>query len=110
MAGLEDRSNEGEMVRLVPMIEFFTMNMSDPQGASPWRATATRWETLMEVPPMSDFVPGCDASAWNGIGAPRGTPTEIIERLNREINTALPIEGSKYALRTSAVSRALITE
>jgi tripartite-type tricarboxylate transporter receptor subunit TctC len=41
------------------------------------------------VPPLSDFVPGYAASAWFGVGAPRNTPAEIIERLNREINAGL---------------------
>ena len=37
---------------------------------------------------MSEFVPGFEASAWFGVGAPRNTPAEIIERLNKEINQA----------------------
>jgi tripartite-type tricarboxylate transporter receptor subunit TctC len=46
-------------------------------------------EVLPEVPTVSDFVPGYEASGWQGIGAPRNTPTEIIERLNREVNAGL---------------------
>ena len=38
---------------------------------------------------MGEFLPGYDASAWTGVGAPRNTPAEIIEKLNREINTGL---------------------
>ena len=38
---------------------------------------------------MSDFVPGYDAGDWYGIGAPKGTPPEIVERLNRELNAVL---------------------
>jgi tripartite-type tricarboxylate transporter receptor subunit TctC len=38
---------------------------------------------------VGEFVPGYEASAWNGIGAPRNTPVEIIDRLNNEINAAL---------------------
>ena len=38
---------------------------------------------------MSDFVPGYEASAWYGIGAPRNTPAEIVDKLNKEINAAL---------------------
>ena len=38
---------------------------------------------------MSDFVPGLEASIWQGVGAPRNTPPEIVEKLNKEINTAL---------------------
>ena len=38
---------------------------------------------------MSDFVPGYEASSWYGIGVPKGTPAEIVDKLNQEINTAL---------------------
>jgi tripartite-type tricarboxylate transporter receptor subunit TctC len=51
--------------------------------------TATRSEALPDVPPVSDSVPGFEASTWQGIGAPTGTPAEIIDRLNKEINAAL---------------------
>ncbi len=51
--------------------------------------TATRSEALPEVPPVGDFVPGFEASTWQGIGAPKDTPAEIIDRLNKEINAAL---------------------
>ena len=51
--------------------------------------TATRSETLPDVPPVGDFVPGFESSTWYGVGAPRNTPIEIIDKLNKEINTAL---------------------
>ncbi len=51
--------------------------------------TATRLEALPDVPTMSEFVPGFEASGWQGVGAPRNTPTEIISKLNREINAGL---------------------
>lgn len=51
--------------------------------------TATRLDVLPEVPPMSDFLPGYEASGWQGIGAPKNVPRDIIERLNGEIVTAL---------------------
>jgi tripartite-type tricarboxylate transporter receptor subunit TctC len=51
--------------------------------------TAARSEALPEVPPVGDFVPGFEASTWQGIGAPKGTPAEIINRLDMEINAAL---------------------
>jgi tripartite-type tricarboxylate transporter receptor subunit TctC len=51
--------------------------------------TATRSEALPDVPAVSEFVPGYEASTWYGVGAPKKTPTEIIEKLNREINAAL---------------------
>jgi len=51
--------------------------------------TATAAPALPGVPPVGDTVPGYEASSWFGIAAPRGTPAEIVNRLNREINTAL---------------------
>jgi tripartite-type tricarboxylate transporter receptor subunit TctC len=48
-----------------------------------------RTATLPDVPTMGEFIPGYEVSSWNGVGAPRGTPPEIIERLNREINAGL---------------------
>jgi tripartite-type tricarboxylate transporter receptor subunit TctC len=51
--------------------------------------SATRSELLPDVPTVADFVPGYESSAWYGVGAPRGTPAEIIDRLNKEINAIL---------------------
>jgi tripartite-type tricarboxylate transporter receptor subunit TctC len=51
--------------------------------------TASRWETLPDVPTLGEVVPGYEASVWNGVAAPRGTPEDIIEKLNREINIGL---------------------
>jgi tripartite-type tricarboxylate transporter receptor subunit TctC len=51
-------------------------------------ATATRSPALPDVPTVSDFVPGFEASAWYGVAAPRSTPAEIVEKLNAEINAA----------------------
>jgi tripartite-type tricarboxylate transporter receptor subunit TctC len=51
--------------------------------------TATRMETLPDIPTVADFVPGYEASAVHGIGAPKNTPTAIVDRLNKEINAAL---------------------
>src|SRR5262249_8128877 len=47
--------------------------------------TATRSEALPDIPTVGDFVPGYEANAWQGLGAPRKTPVEIIDRLNKEI-------------------------
>ena len=49
----------------------------------------TRTPALPDVPTMDEFFPGFEAIAWNGVGAPKGTPPEIVERLNREINAGL---------------------
>jgi tripartite-type tricarboxylate transporter receptor subunit TctC len=52
-------------------------------------ASATRTDVLPDVPTVGDFVPGYEAVAFWGIGAPRNTPAEILDRLNREINAGL---------------------
>jgi tripartite-type tricarboxylate transporter receptor subunit TctC len=52
-------------------------------------STAVRSEALPDIPTMGQFVPGYEASQWYGVGAPRGTPAEVIDRLNTEINAAL---------------------
>jgi len=51
--------------------------------------TATRSPALPDIPAVGDFVPGYEASSWHGVGAPKDTPTEIVEKLNREINAVL---------------------
>jgi tripartite-type tricarboxylate transporter receptor subunit TctC len=51
--------------------------------------TAARLEMLPEIPTVGEFVPGYEASLWNGFGAPKGTPAEIVNKLNKEINAAL---------------------
>jgi tripartite-type tricarboxylate transporter receptor subunit TctC len=51
--------------------------------------TATRWEGLPDIPTVGDFVPGYEASAVFGLGAPKKTPDEIIDKLNKEINAGL---------------------
>ena len=52
-------------------------------------ATPQRSPVLPDAPPISDTVPGFDASSWWGIGAPRGTPEEIVNKLNQSINAGL---------------------
>ena len=51
--------------------------------------TATRSEALPDIPTVGEFVPGYEASVWFGLGAPYGTPAEIIDKLNQETNAAL---------------------
>jgi len=48
--------------------------------------TATRSDALPDVPVLGEFVPGYEASQWYGVGAPKDTPPEVIDRLNKEIN------------------------
>jgi tripartite-type tricarboxylate transporter receptor subunit TctC len=51
--------------------------------------TATRLDTLPDIPALAEFLPGYEASAWTGLGAPKKTPPGIIERLNKEVNAVL---------------------
>jgi tripartite-type tricarboxylate transporter receptor subunit TctC len=51
--------------------------------------SAKRQEVLPDVPALSEFLPGFEANGWYGVGVPKATPTEIVDRLNREINVAL---------------------
>jgi len=51
--------------------------------------TVERSESLPDVPTVADFVPGYDTSTWLGLGLPRNTPTEIVDKLNKEINAGL---------------------
>jgi tripartite-type tricarboxylate transporter receptor subunit TctC len=50
---------------------------------------ATRSEVLPDIPTVGEFVPSYEASTWYGVGAPKATPAEIVEKLNKEINTSL---------------------
>jgi tripartite-type tricarboxylate transporter receptor subunit TctC len=51
--------------------------------------TATRSDALPDIPTVGEFVPGYEASTWYGVGAPKATPAETIDKLNREINAGL---------------------
>ena len=61
--------------------------------------TATRADALPDIPPVADFVPGYDVSAWYGIGAPKNTPAAIVDKLNKTINAGLadPKMKQKFA-------------
>jgi tripartite-type tricarboxylate transporter receptor subunit TctC len=50
---------------------------------------ATRSDALPDIPTVGEFLPGYEASAWFGVGAPKATPAEIVEKLNKEINAGL---------------------
>jgi tripartite-type tricarboxylate transporter receptor subunit TctC len=51
--------------------------------------TATRSDALLDISTVGEFVPGYEASSWYGIGVPRNTPAEIIDKLNKESNLIL---------------------
>jgi tripartite-type tricarboxylate transporter receptor subunit TctC len=61
--------------------------------------TASRAQVLPELPTVGDFVPGYEPSQWYGIGAPKNTPAEIVDKLNKEISAALadPEMKSRFA-------------
>lgn len=77
-----------------PSIEYIRAGMLRALAVT----TATRSEALPEVPTLGDFVPGFEATGWQGIAAPKNTPTEIIDRLNREINAGLADPKMKVQL------------
>ena len=60
--------------------------------------TATRSEALPDVPSVGEFVAGYEASGWFGVGAPRATPVEIVDKLNKEINAGLADPKTKARL------------
>ena len=51
--------------------------------------TATRSPVLPDIPTVAEFVPGYESSFWTGVGAPKNTPAEIVDKLNKEINAVL---------------------
>jgi tripartite-type tricarboxylate transporter receptor subunit TctC len=60
--------------------------------------TTTRSDVLPDVPPMADFVPGYEASVWFGTSAPRNTPADILDKLNKETNAGLADPALKARL------------
>src|SRR3954451_25392123 len=60
--------------------------------------TETRLELLPDMPTVGEFLPGYEASGWQGLGAPKNTPVEITDRLNKEINAALADPKMKGAI------------
>ena len=60
--------------------------------------TAKRSDALPDVPTVAETVPGYEASAWFGVGAPKGTPPDVIDKLNKEVNAALQDEKVKAKL------------
>jgi tripartite-type tricarboxylate transporter receptor subunit TctC len=63
--------------------------------------STTRQEVLPGIPTVSDFVPGYEATGWQGIGAPRATSAEIVEKLNKEINAGL--DDPKFKARLASL-------
>jgi tripartite-type tricarboxylate transporter receptor subunit TctC len=68
-------------------------------------STPTRSQLLPDVPSLSEFVPGYDANSWQGVGAPKNTPPEIIGKLNEEVNAAMA--GPEMKLRLAALGSSI---
>jgi tripartite-type tricarboxylate transporter receptor subunit TctC len=84
-------------------VGFATMTASLPHiRAGKLRAlavtTSKRSDALPDIPSVSDFIPGYEASSWFGVAAPKNTPAEIVDRLNREINAGLADDKIKARL------------
>jgi tripartite-type tricarboxylate transporter receptor subunit TctC len=71
--------------QMMPSIEYIRAGKLRPLAVT----IATRSDALPDIPTVSEFVPGYEASTWAGVGAPKGTPIEIVDKLNNEINAAL---------------------
>ena len=71
-----------------------------------WRSPPpTRTDALPDVPPIADFLPGYEATSWSGLMAPKGTPPEIVDKLNRESTRASPIPSIRARSSPSADRR-----
>jgi tripartite-type tricarboxylate transporter receptor subunit TctC len=79
----------GQVQMMIPVpstsIEFIRQGTLRPLAVT----TATRWGALPDIPTVAEFLSGYEVSTWFGIGAPRNTPAEIIDKLNKEINAGL---------------------
>src|SRR5262245_6539194 len=77
--------------QMIASIEYIRAGKLRPLAVT----TATRSDAVPDIPTVSEFVPGYEASTWSGVGAPKATPAEIVETLNKEINAALADPGMK---------------
>jgi tripartite-type tricarboxylate transporter receptor subunit TctC len=82
------------VVTTAASIEFFRSGKLRPLATT----TSLRLEILPDIPTVGEFLPGYEASGWLGLGAPRNTPTEILNRLNKEINASLAAPRIKARL------------
>jgi tripartite-type tricarboxylate transporter receptor subunit TctC len=71
--------------------------------------TSARLEVLPDVPTVGEFVPGYEASGWFGVSAPKNTPAEIVEKLNKEINAGLADPTMKARLMGLGIEPMLMT-
>jgi tripartite-type tricarboxylate transporter receptor subunit TctC len=71
--------------------------------------TAARADALPDIPTVADFVPGYEATAMVGVGAPKRTPVEVLDVLNKEINTALADPTIKASLADLGVTALVLS-
>lgn len=83
---------------VAPLIEYIRTSQLRPLAVT----SAVRAKALPDVPTMAEFVPGYDATGWNGIAAPRSTPLRSSRTSTRKSTPALPIQGSSCGLRSLA--------
>jgi tripartite-type tricarboxylate transporter receptor subunit TctC len=76
---------QGTFAAIAPAIGYIRAGKLRPLAVT----SAKRLEVLPDVPAMNEFVPGYEGSGWLGVGAPRGTPAEVIDKLNKEINAVI---------------------
>ena len=103
-------------VNVAPSIEYIRTDKLRALAVT----SATRSDALPDIPTIGEFVPGYEASTVFGLGAPKNTPTEIIERLNKEINAALAdpklkarladLDGTALALSPTNFGRLMAEE
>ena len=74
---------------LFMMMTSVDMNHVPYRGATPALTDLLAGQVQVMFPPIGDFVPGYESSAWHGLGAPKNTRAEIIDKLNREVNASL---------------------
>jgi tripartite-type tricarboxylate transporter receptor subunit TctC len=80
---------------LIAAIQYVRAGTLRPLAVS----AATRADILPDVPAVAEFVPGYEATAWFGLAAPKGTPSEIVEKLNKEVNASVanPAMKARFA-------------
>jgi tripartite-type tricarboxylate transporter receptor subunit TctC len=76
---------QGTLAAVAPSIGFIKAGKLRPLGVT----SAARMDVLPDVPPIADFVPGYEGSGWIGICAPKGTPNDVVEKLNKDINAII---------------------
>jgi tripartite-type tricarboxylate transporter receptor subunit TctC len=76
---------QGTFAAIAPAIGYIRAGKLRPLAVT----SAKRLDVLPDVPAMNEFVPGYEGSGWLGVGAPRGTPADVIDKLNKEINSVI---------------------